>query len=235
MSSKPWTSSPVASHAPTSRTPARGSASPDPDPGSGSNSLGSFARYDLVTSSWKTSQGSLLEGWATYSASWPRAGTMQSGIAYQRPRSVPHISGIGCSSSPHGEMWPTPRSYSHDTSHMPGLTSLDIRVRGLYRDKPRYWPTATVGDSRNSARHTTTTGKGNSGTTLVDAMRMWPTPLSGDHRSGQASRAGGRRSNLNDSVAASSSPDTDPNSASTGLLSPHWTAWLMGFPAGWLD
>jgi len=38
------------------------------------------------------------------------------------------------------------------------------------------WPTATVGDSRSSARHTTTTGVSHSGTTLVDAVRIWPTP-----------------------------------------------------------
>ena len=38
------------------------------------------------------------------------------------------------------------------------------------------WPTPTVGDSRGSARHTTTTGMSHTGTTLVDAVRQWPTP-----------------------------------------------------------
>ena len=38
-------------------------------------------------------------------------------------------------------MWPTPRSYSFHRSHLPGLTTLDILVRGLYRNKSRYWPT----------------------------------------------------------------------------------------------
>jgi len=38
------------------------------------------------------------------------------------------------------------------------------------------WPTATVGDSRNSARHSTKTGIMHPGTTLVDATRNWPTP-----------------------------------------------------------
>jgi len=40
------------------------------------------------------------------------------------------------------------------------------------------WPTATVGDSRNSANATanrTKTGH-HAGTTLVDAIRIWPTP-----------------------------------------------------------
>lgn len=38
------------------------------------------------------------------------------------------------------------------------------------------WPTAVVGDSRGSARHTTSTGVMHSGTTLTDASRQWPTP-----------------------------------------------------------
>lgn len=42
------------------------------------------------------------------------------------------------------------------------------------------WPTATVGDSRNSARHSTTTGVSHSGTTLIDAVRMWPTPTAAE-------------------------------------------------------
>ena len=38
------------------------------------------------------------------------------------------------------------------------------------------WPTAVVGDSRSSARHTTSTGIMHSGTMLTDAIRQWPTP-----------------------------------------------------------
>jgi hypothetical protein len=46
-------------------------------------------------------------------------------------------------------LWPTPRAYSFKDSHTPGLTLLDIRVRGLYQDKPRYWPTPTARDWRS--------------------------------------------------------------------------------------
>lgn len=41
------------------------------------------------------------------------------------------------------------------------------------------WPTATVGDCASAARHTTTTGVMHPGTTLTDAIRLWPTPMSG--------------------------------------------------------
>ena len=52
------------------------------------------------------------------------------------------------------EQWPTPRAYSFAESHQPGLTPLDIRVRGLYQDNPRYWA---------SPHANCTTGAGNQG------------------------------------------------------------------------
>lgn len=52
------------------------------------------------------------------------------------------------------EQWPTPRAYSFAESHQPGLTPLDIRVRGMYQDNPRYWA---------SPHANCTTGAGNQG------------------------------------------------------------------------
>lgn len=87
-------------------------ASPSPRPvpglhkqtigGSGPSTSEHFATYDPPTSSWRTSQGCLFEGWATYSESWPRSGTTANGKAYRRPPLVRLISD-GESSS-----WPTP-------------------------------------------------------------------------------------------------------------------------------
>lgn len=64
--------------------------------GSGLSSLESFASFDRATSSWRTSQISLLSTeevpLARWSESWPTAGTTRNGIAYQRPPLVPRIS-----------------------------------------------------------------------------------------------------------------------------------------------
>lgn len=53
----------------------------------------SFAQFDPVTCSWKTSQLSfpLIKGetLASYSGSWPRSGMMRSGTVYLRPSVVP--------------------------------------------------------------------------------------------------------------------------------------------------
>ena len=44
-----------------------------------------LANYDQESQSWKTSQRCFIEGWATYSATWPRSGMTVNGIAYQLP------------------------------------------------------------------------------------------------------------------------------------------------------
>ena len=62
----------------------------------GVNTLGSFASFDPATLSWKTSQRCFVEGWATFSETWPRAGMTRSGIAYRRRELVPLTLVIGC-------------------------------------------------------------------------------------------------------------------------------------------
>lgn len=68
----------------------------------GLNIRESFARYDHVTSSWRTSQACWIEGWEKFSESWPKAGTMRSGVVYRHPSSVPITRGNGYT------FWPTP-------------------------------------------------------------------------------------------------------------------------------
>lgn len=71
--------------------------------GSGLPSPGSFATWDPASSSWKTCQVSLLTGsWDTFSETWPRLGSMRSGVCTARQRSAPAI----CESE--SSWWPTP-------------------------------------------------------------------------------------------------------------------------------
>lgn len=70
--------------------------------GSGQRWCGSFARYDRDTSTWKTPQCSLLEGLDEFSETWPRRGSMRSGVSYLRPTPALPI----CASA--SGLWPTP-------------------------------------------------------------------------------------------------------------------------------
>lgn len=62
-------------------------------PAYGLNTHASLASYDPLTSSRKTSQSCLIEGWAEFSDRWPRSGMMLNGIAYQLPTLGPGIDG----------------------------------------------------------------------------------------------------------------------------------------------
>lgn len=56
----------------------------------GRNTLGSFAKFDPASSSWKTSQPCLVEGSAGFSVTWPRSGMMRNGIALELTPLVRH-------------------------------------------------------------------------------------------------------------------------------------------------
>jgi hypothetical protein len=185
----------------------------------------SFASYDHATASWRTSQLSLLEDLGEWSETWPRAGMTRSGTAYPLPPLAPltDVTGSG--------LWPTPRAYSSGEGvSTPGLTTLDIRVRGLYQDRPqgqRYWPTPCTTDAKNVPYQ-----KGKDGKRypmLLGAVapeRMWPTPKARDFRSP------GTPERLQQAQAESSrgQPLTEMVG---GQLNPTWVEWLQGYPLEW--
>ena len=93
--------------------PAKTLAQPDeaqaltePDPECGHTWQELLARYDPATSLWKTPQCSLLGDYTEFSETWPRWGSMQNGVSYQRQTLVHHTSETASGS------WPTPRSCS---------------------------------------------------------------------------------------------------------------------------
>lgn len=219
----------AASRASPTASPA--SAKPEPMSGIfGESSIGSFAKLDQHTRWLKTSQGYAApmgdDFLVEYSETWPKAGTMRNGLASLLPmwerRTSASASGL----------WPTPRAYSFGQSHRPGLTSLDIRVRGLYPEKNRYWPTPTAGNPNDgedlsswlTRRERVKQAKNNGngfGMPLSIAVKF-ATPQARDHRTGMPERwkDDEGRQNLNDQVG--------------GLLNPAWVTLLMGFPRGWV-
>ena len=91
--------------------PARTSAPPEREPesreseaGSGKSLPASFARYDPVTSSWKTAQCSLLAGLDEFSETWPRWGMMRNGECWELPTLV-----VSTYAKEYG-YWPTPQA-----------------------------------------------------------------------------------------------------------------------------
>lgn len=107
------------------------------------------------------------------------------------------------------------------------------------------FPTATVGDSRNSRNSTanrTPGGNHHAGTTLSDYMRLWPTPRSSANewrttRAAPSHGAGHGRVLPGEVCAAerSAGREVPPGSGSAGPLNPAWVEWLMGLPIGHTD
>ena len=91
-------SSVAASHAKTSATPERELASLASGQVFGTSSLGSLATFDHGTSSWRTSQRCLLEGWVKFSGRWPRSGMTRSGTLSQLRPLVRRTGGTGSGS-----------------------------------------------------------------------------------------------------------------------------------------
>ena len=104
-----------------------------------------LAKFNHDTSSWKTSQRSLFGGLTEFSGTWPRSGTMQSGIAYQLPPLVPLMRGTGSGSLP------TMRSGGGAVGRLRSQEKVEqTGHRSRLEDYVVMYPTPTVQDASNN-------------------------------------------------------------------------------------
>jgi len=248
---------------PVSRSllPAKGSTQKTSD-GSGTTLTGFFASYDpSVSSSWRTSQASLFADWDTFSERWPSWVSMRRLECFERQMPALLTAVRECSSSrltPSCEdptdapFWPTPDAgsrvgtnggdWAEGTPHR-AKAGKGIVERPTLAALAQMWPTATVGDSRSSGRHTTKTGVMHAGTSLTDAMRTWPTPAARDYKGTNSKdhveTATGRAhmDQLPNFVAYGLQGQTTATDGDDGskppVLNPDFVEALMGLEAGW--
>jgi hypothetical protein len=101
----------------------------------GPNTPDLLASFDPATSSWRTSLRCFLEDWVRFSGTWPRSGTMRSGIAYQLRPLVPYTDETAFG------LWATPTICGNYNRKGASKTSGD----GL-ATQARMWPTPNAGD-----------------------------------------------------------------------------------------
>ena len=182
-----------ASHAPLSRAPASASA-PTTSATSGPTSLESFATFDPSSCSWKTFQASLwpLE---TSSLTWPKRGSMQSGVCTRRTkrRWLLLTSASASFSSDTDAAYPTPVAASDYGSSQNGSNrdrpsggtpSLETMAR------KRMFPTPLSVDGINSTM-SSRLGKRES---LSQAATLFPTPTASMAERGPSPSDANRRS-----------------------------------------
>lgn len=100
-----------------------------------------FSRYDPATSSWRTSQRSLFEGWEPYLATWPVAGMTRNGRSFRRRPLVPRTYGDGCG------LLPTPTASEGGYNQSLGPNA-KIRPTLETMARKNLWPTPLKRDGR---------------------------------------------------------------------------------------
>ncbi len=181
----------------------------------GTSSRESFANYDPESSSWRTSQRSLLGDWTPFSEAFPKRGMMRSGLMSALPMSERRTDASDSSSSRGGEMWPTPAAMMPNDSEDPQewLARAALLKEKHHNGNGAGTPLAVaVKLSEGSAKPTPRS---------CSAVWATITPEAQE-------KAGERFPNIESIVAI-----TEGTAAVGAALSPAWVERLMGFPDDW--
>lgn len=111
------------------------------------------------------------------------------------------------------------------------------------------WPTTTAGDAKASGSRSLPGSKANSGTSLTDAIRVWPTPVASLVNDGESISSWSERRERNKAkgingngqgmpltIASRLAPSTTGRASqkdSGRRLNPAFSTWLMGLPWWW--
>ena len=113
----------------------------------GLSTLALLANYDHKSSSWKTSQRCLVEGWTKFSETWPRSGMMRNGTAYQLPPLVRLTDATGSG------LLPTPTAQTAGTNGKVKCKKTGKWINGkpslTTMASKNLWPTPVASDYRD--------------------------------------------------------------------------------------
>lgn len=213
-----------------------GELAPPTADGSGHGSRRSFAWFDPGSSSWRTSQGSLVPGMDSFSGPWPRSGLMLRGECFPQADWAPPTAASGSSIS--GSGWGTPTV--HGNHNREGTSE---RARDGLSTQAKRWatPDASVSSGYNQSPSPGAAVR----PCLGGQARRWPTPCRADGEGGpgNGTREGGNNLRTEAALCEWESGHQDPRITTdgeefpdpSGLLNPRFVAWLMGFPTDWTN
>lgn len=173
-----------------------------------------FANYDPESSTWRTSQTSLILDLERFSGPWPRWGTISGGLAYQQQRLEPRT----CENE--SGLLPTATATEYGSNQS---MSVNAKVRHSLQSLARkgLLPTPTVCGNYNRKGASAKSGDG-----LATALERWPTPAARDWKDGLTPKRHGRHS---PSVAVAVAV---AEKGHHGFLSPLFVEAIMGLPIG---
>ena len=206
----------------------------------------SLGKYDPDTHSLRTSQGLLaLDTLEPSCVTLPRAGTMRSGVVWERTMSAHRIEENGCG------YWPTPAVQPSQRKLVDGqnISKTTGEKWGISLVQAvKMWPTPQAHEGRLGYQRRTPEGKGTqqSLSTIVrdreaespggtPTRRTYPTPRGGG-KTGDVGMCGG--TGAYEQIQALDVPENEKKAMAHGKggqLSPDWVEWLMGWPIGLTD
>lgn len=209
--------------------------------------------FDRDTSCWRTYQACLFEGWESYRRAWPRSAMQVNGRVYLRRRLVRTTNEIASG------LFATPTAADAKGSHG-GNQNRSLRTdiaewkrtgrdpKGIEKQKRAKWPTPCATDALNMpARRKAKVAQGEKDApdvptpshalALSAAVRIWPTPTARDVKDRGSVAQVARHADTHQVTLgrAVSKEVLQEDSAAIGRLNPLWVAWLMGYPARYLN
>jgi len=130
------------------------------------------------------------------------------------------------------QMWPTPRSFDKNEVYTPGTVEEKNGSFRSTRKKSGIVFGATITEAVLSQEAIRKSKMSGGHAQLMDAVKMWPTPVGRDCAGGSPNSKTHihdvEKGLLRGVVYGEKTPQT-------ARLSPLWVEWLMGFPKGWTD
>jgi hypothetical protein len=173
--------------------------------GFGMTSKESFAKLDLDSSSWKTSQVSLMGELTSFLSPWPQSGSMLNGVVSKSRKLAETITETEFLSS---DIYPTPTASQITTE---GTTRL---YRNLFLNGILTLEEATAMNGNYNPLN-------KKGALEMFPTPIWPTPQASE---GEKYRLKGQSQTSKCLMALHG-----------GKLNPQFVEWLMGWPIGWTD
>jgi hypothetical protein len=163
------TSSAADSHAKTSAPLGEALDSQESDLAFGGKCTESFAKWDPSSSSWRTSQHLLTEGWTLFSARWPTSGLMLNGACFQRDPLERLTSAKGCG------LLPTPTASGGGSNKSPGPNAVRRpSLQTMARHNLWLTPTASSYKTGGNRPHLRGVAGGPLNPTWVEWLMGWP-------------------------------------------------------------
>lgn len=236
-----WTSSAEDFLAPISPPPAKAPASTETQADSGGSTPGSSKRSARASSLSKTLRPLLRAGWIELSLS------SDGSLIGCTDASLPPLTWVRRTSENDSSSWRTPcategKAPKTRARREDGREILRLATQVLEQEKMRSpawaWPTPVTTDAKGARRATAKTDAWTShdGTTLLDAVRMWPTPTATPPATPYGTTNNGDPGDGRGQYATAGTPWlTTLASKGGGHLNPAWVECLVGLPPGWTD